>query len=223
MAEARRRIGVIHATAAAMDPVRAALAAELPAVLALHFLDEGLLDGLNQAGGLTPALIRRLATVVGQADTAGIELVLTTCSGYSPVMDTMRTLCSVPIVTIDEVLFEEAVAAGERLGVIATGERSCGTTARALEAEAARRGRTLHLQTRAVPEAFAALVAGDPAAHDARVATTVRELAGTGVEAIVLAQASLSRALPAIGDLAVPILTSPRLAVGHVKRLLNLA
>jgi Asp/Glu/hydantoin racemase len=136
-------------------------------------------------------------------------------------MDTMRTLCSVPIVTIDEVLFEEAVAAGERLGVIATGERSCGTTARALEAEAARRGRTLHLLTRAVPEAFAALVAGDPAAHDARVATTVRELAGTGVEAIVLAQASLSRALPMIGDLAVPVLTSPRLAVGRVKRLLS--
>jgi Asp/Glu/hydantoin racemase len=219
----RPRVGVIHATAAAMDPVRAAFAADLPQVVTLHFLDEGLLDGLNRAGRLTPALIRRLATVVGQADTAGVQLILTTCSAYSPVMDTLRTLCSVPIVTIDEVLFEEAVAAGERLGVIATGERGLQTTVQALEAEAARRGRALRLCTAVESEAFRALVAGDTATHDARIAATARRLAGEGVAAVVLAQASMSRALAAIGELGVPVLTSPRLAVGRVARLLGLA
>jgi hypothetical protein len=126
-------------------------------------------------------------------------------------------------VSIDAVLFEEAVGAGERLGVIATGARSMQTTTEALAAEAARRGRALHITPAVEAEAFAALVAGDVAAHDARIAATARRLAGDGVDAVMLAQASLSRALPAIGDIGVPVLTSPRLAVGRVAQVLGLA
>jgi Asp/Glu/hydantoin racemase len=221
MPEERPRVGVIHATPAAMDPVRAAFAADLPGVIALHFLDEGLWDGVNREGRLTPGLIRRLATVVGQADSAGVQAILATCSAYSPVMDTMRTLASIPIVTIDEVLFEESVVAGEWLGVIATGARGLQTTIEALKSEAARRGRPLRLTSSAEPEAFAALLAGDTAAHDARIAATARRLASEGVDAVVLAQASMSRALPAIGDIGAPVLTSPKLAVGRVAQLIG--
>jgi len=203
--------------------VRAAFAADLPQATVLHFLDEGLLDGLNQAGQLTPNLIRRLAAVIGQADSAGVEVILTTCSAYSPVMERMQTLAAAPIVTIDAVLFEEAVGAGAWLGVIATGERGLRTTVAALEAEAARRGRRLRTSTVAVPEAFTALAAGDPATHDALVAEAARRLAGEGVDAVVLAQASLSRAMSVIGDLGVPLLTSPRLAVERVARVLGIS
>lgn len=223
MPETRPRVGVVHATPAAMDPVRAAFAADLPRATVLHFLDEGLLDGLNQAGRLTPALIRRLATVIGQADSAGVQVILTTCSAYSPVMERMQTLASAPIVTIDAVLFEEAVGAGAWLGVIATGERGLRTTVAALEAEAARRGRPLRTSTVVAADAFAALTAGDPARHDALVAEAARRLAGEGVDAVVLAQASLSRALPAIGEVGAPVLTSPRLAVARVARVLGLS
>jgi Asp/Glu/hydantoin racemase len=135
-------------------------------------------------------------------------------------MDAMRTLVSVPIVTIDGVLFEEAVAAGEWLGVIATGARSLQTT-EALVAEAARRGRPLRISSSAEAEAFAALLAGDTARHDTRIAATARRLASEGVDAVVLAQASMSRAMPAIGDIGVPVLTSPKLAVGRVAHLIG--
>lgn len=71
-----------------------------------------------------------------------------------------------------------------------------------------------------VPEAFAANEARDAARHDAIVAAAQR-LAGAGVDAIVLAQASLSSAVPAIGDLGRPVLTSPLLAVRHVTAILE--
>ena len=224
MTDDRPRVGVIHATPAAMGPVRAAFAADLPGVVALNFLDEGLLDGLNQAGGTrTPALVRRLVNLLAAAETAGVRLILTTCSAYSPVMDTMRGLIGVPIVTIDEVLFEEAVAAATRLGVVATGEASLRTAGQALHAEAERRDRPLEIVSAAEPAAFAAGLAGDFATHDSLVAAAARRVAAEGVGAVMLAQESLSRALPSIGDLGVPLLTSPTLAVGRVARLLNVA
>ncbi|MCC6629708.1 MAG: hypothetical protein IT340_20200 [Chloroflexi bacterium] len=216
MAEDRPRIGVIHATPAAMDPVRAAFAAELPQATALHFLDEGLLDGIARDGGVTPALIRRLATVVGQADSAGVQIILTTCSAYSPVMDTMRAICSVPIITIDEVLFEETARAADHLGVIAASETSLRTTLQGLQAEAARQGRAPRYTTAAVPEAFAALGRGDVATAAQVIAAAARRQIAEGAGAIMLAQASLSRTLPVIGDLGVPVLTSPSLAVQRV-------
>ena len=220
MTDARPRVGLVHATPLAMAPMSQAFAERLPHVIVLNVLDDGLLDGLNQAGHLTPALVRRLATVVGLAETAGVRAVLLSCSAYTPVVDTIRALTSVPVMPVDAVLVEEAVRAGDRLGVIATSARSAATISQALEQEAARHGRTPEINTAPVPEAFAANAAGDAARHDAIVAAAARRLAGDGVDAIVLAQASLSRAVPLIGDLERPVLTSPLLAVQRVAAIL---
>lgn len=222
MADDQPRVGIVHATALAMAPIQRAFAAHLPRAVTLNFLDEGLLDGLNQTGQITPGLIRRLATVVGLAESAGVNIILMSCSAYSPVVETIRTLTSMPVVPIDGVLIEEAVSAGTWLGVVATGARSASTITRALEAEAARREQPLAITAIPVPAAFAALGAGDPARHDEIVTAAARSLAEDGVEAVVLAQASMSRALPAIGDLRVPVLTSPLLAVNRVIQVLGL-
>ena len=221
MNDDRPSVGLVHATPLAMAPMLRALAEQLPAVKALNLLDEGLLDGVNRAGEVTPALTRRLATVVGLLESAGARAVLLSCSAYTPVVDTVRAVTSVPVVPVDAVLIEESAWAGERLGVIATGERSAATIARALGAEAARLNRTLDLTLVPVPEAFAANEAGDSGRHDQIVAAAARHLAEQEVDAIVLAQASLSRALPAIGDLGRPILTSPLLAVGRIAAILR--
>jgi Asp/Glu/hydantoin racemase len=222
MPDDKPRVGVVHATLAALPPVRDALADLLPQVTALNVLDEGLLDGLNRAGQLTPGLIRRLATVVGLAESAGVRLILTTCSAYSPVMETMRTLTAVPIITIDEVLFAEAVRAGEHLGIIATSERSLHTSLQGLADEAALQRRHPRYTTAVEPAAFAALRAGDVTTAAGLIETTARQLIGQGVDAIMLAQASLARTLPLLGDIPVPILTSPVLAVHRVARELGL-
>ena len=222
MSEEKPRVGLVHATVAAMEPLRAAFAAHLPQVVALNFLDEGLLDGLNAAGGLTPGLIRRLATVVGLAESAGVRAILMTCSSYSPEVETMRRLAAVPVLPVDEVLIAAAVGAGEHLGVIATVGAAVGTTTRGLEAEAARRGRSVRVTGVLEADAFAALAAGDAARHDQLIAVSARRLAAQAVDAVVLAQASMTRALPAIGDLGVPVLTSPTLGVRRVAEVLGL-
>jgi Asp/Glu/hydantoin racemase len=224
MQQRQPRVGLVHATSAAMEPIQAAFARHLPQVVALNVLDEGLLDGLNQTGSLTPALIRRLGVVVSLAESAGVEAILMTCSSYSPVVETMRALSGVPVLPVDEVLIEEAVSVGERLGVVATVPAAVGTTTRGLEAEAARRGRSVHVVGRLAAGAFEALAASDAARHDALIADAVRRLVvDDSLHAVVLAQASMTRALPAIGDLAVPVLTSPVLGVQRVAQVLGLA
>ena len=224
MTDSRPRVGLIHATPAAMEPMRAAFAEHLPEVVALNFLDEALLDGLNQAGGLTPALVHRLARLIGAAESAGVQAILMTCSSYSPVVDTMRALCALPLLPVDEVLIEEAVRAGEHIGVVATVAAAVGTTADGLRAEAARQNRAVRVTGLLAEGAFAALGAGQPERHDQIIAATARRLVEeNGVDAIVLAQASMSRALPSLGDLPTPALTSPALGVRRVAEALGLA
>ena len=52
---------------------------------------------------------------------------------------------------------------------------------------------------------------------------TLAGVAAQAVDAVVLAQASMTRALPAIGDIGVPVLTSPTLGVRRVADVLGLS
>ena len=70
--------------------------------------------------------------------------------------------------------------------------------------------------------AFQAILAGDPAAHDAKVAAALSELSRQS-DVIVLAQASMARvaeALPA-AERRVPILSSPCPAVEKLAEVLK--
>jgi hypothetical protein len=82
-------------------------------------------------------------------------------------------------------------------------------------------GKTIELTTRLCDGAFAALMAGDSAAHDAAVATALRELS-TQVDVIVLAQASMARVVDTLSeaDRRVPILASPGIAVDYLATIL---
>jgi len=71
-----------------------------------------------------------------------------------------------------------------------------------------------------VDGAFDALAGGDPARHDSLVAEKAREI--SGCDAIVLAQFTLSRAVPAVcGVSPLPIFNSPGAAVAKMRRLLD--
>ena len=69
--------------------------------------------------------------------------------------------------------------------------------------------------------ALAALLDGDGAAHDRLVKDATLELSGR-VDVVVLAQASMARVLEAFpeAERTAPVLSSPHLALGQVRRLL---
>ncbi|MGP8245554.1 MAG: aspartate/glutamate racemase family protein [Bryobacteraceae bacterium] len=191
----------------------------LPGVSVFHMLDESLLKNTIAAGRLEKATIRRLANLVGAAADGGADAVLVTCSSIGPAVEVARQLFDFPIFRVDEGMAEEAVRLGRRIGVIATLRSTLEPTVNLLLDTASKAGAGSQVESCLCEGAFEAVASGNAALHDQLVSDALRRLAST-VDVIVLAQASMARVARQLspGAAAVPILSSPRLAVERVKQ-----
>lgn len=213
-------IAFIH-TSPSMIPVFKALADELlPGRATWNMVDESLLRDIIREGTCPPATARRLAGHVLSAADAGAGVILVSCSSMGRAVEAARSLCAVPVLRVDEPMAERAAAAGSRVGVIATLPSTLNPTVDLIRAKAAAAGRTVEVRPQVVEGAFAAVISGDGARHDAIVGAALKALAGE-VDVIVLAQASMARVVDALSpaDKPVPILSSPRLAVERLATL----
>jgi len=193
----------------------------LPGVRLFHILDEPMVERVKRRGGLADEDGGRLGQHVEAAAAIGADVVLVTCSTISPVVDLIRSSAAIRVLKIDEAMIREAVSLGRRVGVIATAATTLEPTRRLLEAEAARQGKEVVAELVLVEDAIAALFAGDGERHDRLVAGAALDLAARS-DVVVLAQASMARALAAMPEnqRPVPILSSPHLALAQVKQLL---
>ena len=215
-------VALIHAVIPAMPPMRETLARELPDVKVLNLLDEGLLSEVERYGGLAPACVDRLATQVGLAVTAGARAVLLTCTAYSPVVGQVQARYpAVPVLAVDQVMVDQAVAQAHRIGVLATVPAGLEQQRELLRRAAEAAHKQVTIVPSLHPEAMAALQRGDPDTHDRILLEALPPLAAE-VELVLLAQASMARLAPKLPpDLPVPVLTSPSLAVARLRALLS--
>ena len=217
-----KTVALIHAVVPAMPPMKDVLAQRLPDVKVLNLLDEGLLSEVERYGGLAPKCVDRLATQVGLAVEAGASAVLLTCNAYSPVVgDVQARFPSVPVLAVDQVMVDQAVARARRIGVLATVPAGLQQQTESLRRAAEAAGKQIEIVPSLHPEAMAALQRGDPETHDRILLDALPELARQ-VDVVLLAQASMARLAAKIPpDLGVPVLTSPVLAVEKLHTILN--
>ena len=211
-------VALIHAVVPAMAPMQAALGQALPGARVLNLLDEGLLTEVERRGGLTPECIDRLATLVGLASEAGASAVLLTCNAYTPVVGEVQArFPGLPVLAVDEVMVERAVAGAARIGVLATVEAGLKQQRESLERAAHRAGKQIQLVASLHPEAMDALRRGDAQTHDRILLDALPGLASQ-VELVLLAQASMARLMDKLPPvLPVPVLASPQLAIQALK------
>ncbi|PKP62847.1 MAG: Asp/Glu/hydantoin racemase [Alphaproteobacteria bacterium HGW-Alphaproteobacteria-8] len=213
----RPSLAMIH-TVASLIPVLDTLAQQhLPGWSAFNMLDESLLRTTISEGRLSQLTMRRLAGLVWSAVDAGANAVVVTCSSLGPAVDAARPLCPVPLFRIDEGMALAAVGIGARIGVLATLSTTLKPTAKLIRRVAVLQGRDCTLTSAVAEGAFEKLARGDVAAHDAMVAQSLRAMA-LNVDVIVLAQASMARALVGVRDElgTLPVLTSPELGMQHL-------
>jgi Asp/Glu/hydantoin racemase len=221
-----RRLALIH-TVPSLVPVFGDLTRELaPDVSTTDVVDEALLEEAVAAGEVPPATAERLEGHVRRALDEGADAVLVTCSSMGGVVDDLRARHGWPLLRVDEAMVDAALAAGSRIGVLATLSSTLRPTAELVRSRARELGRddaTLDVVTRVVDGAFASLKAGDLDAHDDAVRAALRELIPR-VDVIVLAQASMARVAGTLAPdeaAATPILSSPRLGVERAADLLD--
>jgi Asp/Glu/hydantoin racemase len=221
-----RRLALIH-TVGSLVPVFRDLTHELaPDVSTTDVVDEALLAEAIAAGEVPAATAQRLESHVRRALDEGADAVLVTCSSMGGVVDELRARHGWPLLRVDEAMVDAALAAGSRIGVLATLASTLRPTAELVRRRAAELGRddaSFEVVTRVVDGAFASLKAGDLDAHDDAVRAALRELIPQ-VDAIILAQASMARVAGTLepgeaGD--TPILSSPRLGVERATELLD--
>ena len=218
--EQKTRIALIHATPLAIAPVQAALAAEWPGTDAVNVLDDSLSRDRGGEPEPTHAVTGRILALAAYARRTECRGILFTCSAFGPAIERAAAAEALPVLKPNEAMFRDALARGNRIGLIATAKMAVPTLTAEFEDEARRAGSQAQLKTIVVPGAMAALQAGDAKAHDAAIAARAPELGDC--DAIMLAQFSMARAAPAVREIAKAlVLTSPESAVRLLHRLVE--
>lgn len=214
------RIALIHATPLAIDPIGSAFRYLWPEARTTNLLDDSLAPDLAADGRLTAKMIGRFVTLARYAHGCGADAILFTCSAFGPAIEAARAAVSIPVLKPNEAMFEEALAAGARIGLIATFEPSIPALKAELEHQAKENNAYITISYRSVPAALAALHAGRSDEHDRLIATAAEEIGDC--DALILGQFSMASAAAVIKPRGKrKVLTSPTSAVMQLKQLLS--
>ncbi len=218
----QKTLGLIHTSAIHVPGFAQLCQEKLPGVKIFNIVDDSLVSGIAAAGSLTPTIARRVASYLESAELAGADYIMVTCSSIGPAVEAGAKLIGVPVLRVDQPMADKAVATGKKIGVVATLQTTLEPTADLISRRAAMAGKGIELTSKLVAGAFEALMAGDGATHDAKVAAALKELSQS-VDVIVLAQASMARVVDALKpeDKRVPILASPAIAVDFLATVLK--
>ena len=211
------RIALIHATPVAIDPIVKAFRRLWPAARTTNLLDDSLSADLAADGRLTGRMVERFVALARYTRDCGADAILFTCSAFGPAIEAANDALDIPVLKPNEAMLEEALAAGTRIGLIATFEPSLPSLRVELDELAREKRISITVESRAVPAALAALHDGQPDEHDRLIANAAAEL--EGCEAIILGQFSMASAAELIPRSNRRIvLTSPASAVMRLKQ-----
>ncbi|MCL4763929.1 MAG: arylsulfatase, partial [Burkholderiales bacterium] len=159
------RVALIHALAHSVAPVADAFARLWPQAERMNLLDDSLSADLARSpAGLDARMTARFLALADYALRTGARGILFTCSAFGPCIDAVkRRWPDVPVLKPNEAMIGEAVAAGGRIGLVA----SFAPTLASMPAEFPP---GVDLVPVLAEGAMAALDRGDAASHDALVA-----------------------------------------------------
>ncbi|MGW4923830.1 aspartate/glutamate racemase family protein [Streptomyces parvulus] len=173
-----------------------------------HHVHAELLERARREG--PGAVTEAVGDVLRRAVAQGARAVLCTCSTIGAVAESAAA--GVPVLRVDRPMAATAVAAGQRVVVLAALRSTLAPTAALVEEEARRAGRPLLLRTRLVEGAWDRFEAGDTEGYLRLVAEAAEAVTADDADVIVLAQASMAPAREAART-PVPVLASPALGL----------
>lgn len=203
-------VGFLHTSPVHVPTFRALLAEVAPRFVDVHVVDEDLLADVRRRGFDASIAMRLLGRLKELAEQRPAVLVCT-CSTLGGHAERMAP-AGIGVLRIDRPLAELAVARGGSVGVVAAVASTLGPTRELFEACAAACGSGAVIVDAPCLDAWPLFEAGDLVGFHERIAAHVRGLARE-VDVVVLAQATMAPAAALLRDLAIPVLSSPRLAV----------
>jgi Asp/Glu/hydantoin racemase len=193
----------------------------LPQIELVNIIEDGMLQEVIRFGRIAPEVTRRMCFYALAAEAMGVDAIFNTCSSLGPTMDTARQIVSIPIVKIDDGMAEKAAQEGRKIGVLATVPTTLPPTVALIREKAERINKEVETREALSKGAFDLLMQNQVERHDEMVLLTARETA-QWADMLVLAQCSMARLAPMIEkEVGLPVLSSPRLGVELLKKVLG--
>ena len=214
-----KKLGVIHAALISTGPVQRYAAEVLPEVEVVHYVDDTIqCTNFACEPGVIPR--RNYAKFIHAAlsqEEYGVDLILLACSTFNRAVEVARPIIATPLLQIDRPMMDLAVRDGRRVGLLATVPTTVPASERLLRLAAQEAGRECDIAVRLCSEAFQMLKAGNAAKHNEMLLEEIDRLS-RDVDAIVLAQVSMTALEPQLVDTKVPVYNSGRTAFDHIRR-----
>ncbi len=215
-----KKIVILQTSMVSFDTFNPLFKEIIPEAQISNLVDEDLLDTLNRNRGITPSIIKRLSEYCVAAEAAGADLIFSQCSSTRDGIECARKMTKIPIVMVDDGMTEKAVEMGARIGVAATAAATLRPTAAALAQVAQRMGKTIEIKTYLADGALDVLMKEKNREKHDRLVLDLLKQAEKENDVIVLAQGSMITLEPYLSEIAIPVLTSPRIGVEKARHVL---
>lgn len=213
-------LGIVHA-ALWVAPIANRYTAELlPGVEVMTICDDSLEQTFLRIGHVPPHNYYKAATYVQFLAQAGANAILWGCSTMNRTVEYVQPLLDVPVQQIDAPMMEAAVQVGSRIGLLATLPTTVPSSTRLLEQKAAAAGKSVQVTTVLRNDAFQKLQEGDRRGHNDILLQEIERLSSS-VDAIVLAQVSMSLLEDEVKDAKVPVFNSGRTGFQRMREILE--
>lgn len=214
-----KTVGIIHTTPATIAGLTA-LAGEVlgSGVKIVNILDDSILPDM-MAERDVEFVRTRWISYARNLERLGVSAVLSACSTVGEFAEEADGCLGIPVCRIDEAMAERAVEQGAVVSVFATLRSTLNPTVRLVERKARAAGRGMTVNTVLVEGAYDALMRGDKETHDQKIMEAVNAYLAES-DVILLAQASMASAISDACGARGKILTSPRLGMERLRRLL---
>ena len=216
-----KRIVLIHALPHSIAPIKIAFDTYWPDAELVNLLDDSLSTDLSRAQNLSDTIIQRIMALGEYGCSIKADGILYTCSAFGKAIDRVKQKVDIPVLKPNEAMFEQALRAGGRIGMLATFGPSVPSMEAEFSEQAAQLGEETELTTILAEEAMALLNNGDTAGHNRNLGQTAGNHF-SGFDVVMLAQFSMAQAYSSVSEaVGATILTSPKSAVVKMKRLLQ--
>lgn len=207
------KFALIHTTPVTVDSLNELLKEKDPEIEIINIVDDSILPELINNQADISLVEERVKYYIQVAADQGADLIMSACSSIGEIFDRENENYELPVMRIDSAMAEKAVEKAKKIGVAATLETTLKPSTELIKKKAAVLNKEVEIKTALADSAYQKLMAGNQEAHDRLLAKKLEELAAE-VEVVVLAQASMARAVKVLPPkIQNKFLTSPKLGI----------
>lgn len=216
-----KKIGLIHTSFVSVNDLKELFAEIIPDAELTNIVDDSLLREVMANGGITPAIIKRMCSYVQMLEVSGVDAIFNQCSSVGEAFDIATKQTSLPVLKVDRPMADKAVSLGKKIAVVATVASTLKPSCNLIESAARDAGKQVEVIPGLVDGALDILMKeNNRDKHNKLVREKIEQLDGN-VDVITLAQGSMIVLLPELQHIKTSVLSSPRLGVEGMKKLMD--